>query len=163
MGEDSLPPGVLRGGVALPPELPLGGQQPLHSHRPPGVDPACRDPDLKSRGCSDADAQTVSQCDALTLTYIICDIDDLTSAPSPSLNPSANLELVLWNTQALSTPARNLSAVSLSSVTITSVCPDPYLIIIKINNDNAINGWDNMGTSESPKMLEFLEEYSPDP
>ena len=51
----------------------------------------------------------------------------LTSAPSPSLKPSANLELVLWNTQALSTAARNLSAVSLSSVTMTSVCPDPYL------------------------------------
>ena len=51
----------------------------------------------------------------------------LTSAPSPSLKPSANLELVLWKTQALSTAPRNLSAVSRSSVTITSVCPDPYL------------------------------------
>ena len=58
----------------------------------------------------------------------------LTSAPSPSLKPSANLELVLWNTQALSTAARNLSAVSLSSVTMTSVCPDPYLSPARCHN-----------------------------
>ena len=35
-----------------------------------------------------------------------------TSAPRPSLNPSANLELVLWKTQAESTLCRNLSALS---------------------------------------------------
>ena len=35
-----------------------------------------------------------------------------TSAPRPSLQPPANLVLALWNTQALSTKVRNLSAAS---------------------------------------------------
>ena len=52
-----------------------------------------------------------------------------TSAPRPRRKPSANLELVLWKTQAESTAPRNFSAVSWSSVTITSVWLDPYLLV----------------------------------
>ena len=54
-------------------------------------------------------------------------LDDITSAPRPRRKPSANLELVLWKTHAESTDPRNFSAVSWSSVTITSVWLEPYL------------------------------------
>ena len=47
MGEGALAPGVLRRGVIAAPELPLGGQQPLHTHRAAGVDTTSRDANLE--------------------------------------------------------------------------------------------------------------------
>ena len=43
-----------------------------------------------------------------------------TSAPSPNRKPSAKRVLALWNTQALSTSLKNLSAIVLVSVMIVS-------------------------------------------
>ena len=54
MCEQLLSPGVLRRGVVRAPELPLGGQQPLHTHRAPRVDPARGDADLERGTYSDA-------------------------------------------------------------------------------------------------------------
>ena len=39
-------PPVLRRGVVPAPDLPLGGEEPLHSHRSPGVYTASGDPNL---------------------------------------------------------------------------------------------------------------------
>ena len=47
--------------------------------------------------------------------------------PKPRRNPSAILELQLLNTQAESTPSKKIFSLVLSSVMITSVCPDPNL------------------------------------
>ena len=47
MQEGLLPPAVLPGGVRLAPQLPLGGQEPLHPHRPPSVDPPGGDAHLR--------------------------------------------------------------------------------------------------------------------
>ena len=47
VGEGPLAPAVLRGGVRLAPELPLGGQQPLHPHWPAGVNTTRGDPNLQ--------------------------------------------------------------------------------------------------------------------
>ena len=47
MGEGAVAPGVLRRGVVAAPELPLGGQQALHTHWAAGVDTASRDAHLE--------------------------------------------------------------------------------------------------------------------
>ena len=70
---------------------------------------------------------TLSTLNTLNTLNRILGIDDVTSAPRPRRKPSANLELVLWKTHAESTDPRNFSAVSWSSVTITSVWLEPYL------------------------------------
>lgn len=41
--------GEVGGGMVLPLEDPLGGQQPLHSHRPAGVDPGSGDAHLGTK------------------------------------------------------------------------------------------------------------------
>eukprot|EP00754_Rhynchopus_humris_P010564 Rhum_TRINITY_DN14163_c26_g1::Rhum_TRINITY_DN14163_c26_g1_i1::g.69531::m.69531 len=55
----------------------------------------------------------------------IVDVDTPTSAPSPYLNPSANLVEQLWNTPADGTCDWNAAATAASSATTQSVCFEP--------------------------------------